>query len=34
MMSAGGSAVERLIFGIMAAGAAIGACVKPLSLRV
>ena len=31
MMNAGGSAVERLIFGIMAAGAAIGACVKYLS---
>ena len=31
MMNAGGSAVERLICGITAAGAAIGACVKPLS---
>ena len=31
MMNAGGSAVERLIFGTTAAGAAIGACVNPFS---
>jgi hypothetical protein len=31
MMNAGGSAVERLIFGTTAAGAAIGACVTTMS---